>query len=61
VKYRVKIVVSRSRIVEIEAASVNDAEDKAVDLFYRGDAPMPEGSPSLDCYVLDKNGKHVES
>lgn len=60
-KYRVKIVVSKSRIVEIEAESVLDAEDAAVDMFYKGDAPMPEGSSSLDCYVLDKNGKPIES
>jgi len=61
VKYRVKVMVSRFEIIEVEAASVSDAEDKAVEEFYKGNVPMPEGSPSLDCYVLDKNGKHVES
>lgn len=60
-KYRVKIVVSKSRIVEVEAASVNDAEDAAVALYYQGVAPMPEGSPSLDVRVLDRDGKRVES
>ena len=54
-------MVSRFEIIEVEAASVSDAEDKAVEEFYKGNVPMPEGSPSLDCYVLDKNGKHVES
>jgi hypothetical protein len=53
--------VSKSRIVEVEAASVNDAEDAAVALYYQGVAPMPEGSPSLDVRVLDRDGKRVES
>jgi hypothetical protein len=56
-KYRVKIIVSKSRIVEVEAKSVIDAEDEAVAMYYKGALPMPEGSPSLDAHVLDKDGK----
>ena len=55
-KYKVKITVVQSEVVEVDAESKGDALDVAYEQFYGGDIFLTPSYPDVEMEVVDNDG-----